>query len=39
VTRAKASPKVELPPGIALPDMTMDQFMDLEDEPERFERV
>jgi phage terminase large subunit len=27
------------PAGIALPELTWDQFMDLEDEPDRFERV
>jgi hypothetical protein len=27
------------PIGIPLPDITFDQFMDLEDQPERFERV
>ena len=27
----KAPPKAELPPGIPLPDLTMDQFMDLDD--------
>ncbi len=27
------------PIGIPLPDMTMDQFMELEEEPDRFERV
>lgn len=27
----KAPPKSELPPGVALPGLTMDQFMDLED--------
>jgi phage terminase large subunit len=29
----------KVPIGISLPDMTMDQFMDIEDEPDRFERV
>jgi len=29
----------KVPIGIPLPDLTMDQFMDLEDEPDRFERV
>jgi hypothetical protein len=29
----------KVPIGIPLPDMAMDQFMDLEDEPDRFERV
>jgi hypothetical protein len=29
----------KMPIGISLPDMTMDQFMDLEDESDRFERV
>lgn len=28
-----------VPIGIPLPDLTMDQFMDIEDEPDRFERV
>jgi hypothetical protein len=27
------------PIGLPLPDMTMDQFMELEDEPERWARV
>ncbi len=27
----KALPKADLPPGVALPDLTMDQFMDIED--------
>jgi hypothetical protein len=27
------------PAGIPLPQLTIDQFMELEDEPERFERV
>src|SRR5271166_2962282 len=31
----KAPPKAELPPGVALPDLTMDHFMDIEDHPTR----
>jgi hypothetical protein len=27
------------PAGLPLPDMTMDRFMELEDEPERYGRV
>ncbi len=27
----KAPPKSELPPGVALPDLTMDQLMEIED--------
>jgi hypothetical protein len=29
----------KVPIGLALPDMTMDQLMELEDEPERYGRV
>jgi hypothetical protein len=29
----------KVPIGIPLPDITFDQFMDLEDKPDRFERV
>jgi len=33
-------PEPEKPPvGIPLPDITFDQFMELEDQPERYERV
>jgi len=30
---------LKVPFGLPLPDMTFDQFMELEDEPDRFERV
>jgi hypothetical protein len=29
----------KVPIGISMSDLTMDQFMDIEDEPGRFERV
>jgi len=35
----KAPSKSELPPGVPLPGLTMDQFMDIEDGPTRPERV
>jgi hypothetical protein len=35
---ARAGAPDKVPIGIPLPDMTIDHFMDLEDEPDRFER-